>query len=101
MSGDLALRPPQSLDTNCSVYEDLIDQFGLKNLSQEDQITHLKAVPWEDLVSNKLNGRLFPTISGGFVATDGRFNASRSDFRKISNWCNGLMLGDCRHDVCV
>ncbi|KAI5296017.1 hypothetical protein KEM52_006068 [Ascosphaera acerosa] len=102
LSGDVTVRPMQSLEKQEERYKALLSRLGIADEpSAEARVAKLRETPAEQLCQDPANFRPFPTNSGGFVDVASGPEALREQAAKHFAWCKETLLSECTQDVKV
>ncbi|KAL2837811.1 Alpha/Beta hydrolase protein [Aspergillus pseudodeflectus] len=99
MSGDPRLRPCLPAEAHEGVYQNLLEELGIKDLPVKERIQSLRNTPWRTLTSLKSNLRCFPTLDGQFKPLADDPAQLRQQVEDCLSWCKTIVLGDCRFDA--
>jgi hypothetical protein len=106
MSGTPIMLKPLSHAASEEAYEGVMKAFGLENASVEERIEHLQNMTPEELVRlTPMSIPLVPFMDGDIITAMTSFKGLAKSDEDLKaevpgrKWCEGLMIGDCQHDV--
>jgi hypothetical protein len=105
MSGTPIMLKPLSTSVTEMAYGMIMKELGLENASVEERIRKLLTISPDELVAKTpMTVPLVPFLDGDVIR-------SATTFKKLEEgadatvpgrqWCIELMMGDCKHDVCL
>jgi len=105
MSGTPIMLKPLPILVTEMAYGMIMKELGLENASVEERIQKLLTISPDELVAKTpMTVPLVPFLDGDVIG-------SATTFKKLEEgadatvpgrqWCTGLIMGDCKHDVCL
>jgi carboxylesterase type B len=105
MSGTPIMLKPLPLTVAEESYAMIMKELGLGDASSEERIERLKAITPEDLVmKTPMSVPLIPFLDGDIIPETATFaklastNDTLDQSVPVHQWCEALMIGDCKHD---
>ncbi|KAF2869112.1 carboxylesteras-like protein [Massariosphaeria phaeospora] len=108
MAGTPLMLKPLSLPRTEMTYGVIMEALGLETASAEDRIQRLLTITPDELVAKTpMAVPLGPFLDGDIIPSMTTFKALGDSSQNLESvapgrqWCTELMIGDCKHDVCL